>query len=86
MFHVSLLLKDKLDSVGHIAEIDAPVLVVIAKDDEVIPRRHSDALAEAFPESQVIIEVSPGAGHNAIGMFPRYTNAMSVFLSTHPRQ
>jgi len=86
VFPVSLLLKDKFDSAGHVAEIDAPVLVVIAEDDEVIPRRRSDALAGAFPESQVIIEVIPGAGHNTIGMFPRYSNALSVFLATHPRQ
>ncbi len=83
---VSLLLKDKFDSVGRVADINAPVLVVIAENDEVIPRRHSDALAEAFPESQVTVEVIPDTGHNTIGMSPRYANVLSKFLAPRGRQ
>ncbi len=86
IFPVSLLLKDKFNSVGHVAEIDAPVLIVTAENDEVIARRHSDALAGAFPESQVTVEIIPDAGHNTIGMFPRYANALSMFLATNVRQ
>jgi alpha-beta hydrolase superfamily lysophospholipase len=83
---VSLLLKDKFDSVGHVADIDAPVLVVTAENDEVIPSRHSAALAEAFPESQVTVEVIPGAGHNTIGMSPRYANVLSMFMTARARE
>ena len=83
---VSLLLKDKFDSAGRVTEIDAPVLVVIAENDEVIPRRHSDALAEAFPESQVTVEVIPDTGHNTISMSPRYANVLSMFLTRPAKQ
>lgn len=83
VFPVSLLLKDKFNAVRYVAEIDAPVLVVIAENDEIIPRRHSDALAEAFPASQVRIEVIRDAGHNTIGMYPSYSSALSMFLGTH---
>jgi pimeloyl-ACP methyl ester carboxylesterase len=82
---VSLLLKDKFDSVGRVAEIEAPVLVVTAEYDEVIPRRHSVALAEAFPESQVTVEVIPDAGHNTIGMSPQYAHVLSTFMTAHDR-
>lgn len=83
---VSLLLKDKFDSVGRVAEIEAPVLVVTAEHDEVIPRRHSIALAEAFPESQVTVEVIPDAGHNTIGMSQQYARVLSIFMTTHARE
>jgi pimeloyl-ACP methyl ester carboxylesterase len=78
---VSILLKDKFDSVGRVSEIQAPVLVVTAEFDEVIPRRHSVALAEAFPDSQVTVETIADTGHNTIGMSPRYANVLSMFLS-----
>jgi len=83
---VSLLLKDKFDSAGRVADIDGPVLIVIAENDEVISRQHSDALARAFPESQVTVEVIPDTGHNTIGMSPRYASVLSMFLAERARQ
>jgi len=83
---ISLLLKDKFDSAGRVAEIAAPVLLVTAEYDEVIPSRHSSALASAFPESQVTVEVIPDAAHNTIGLSPRYADALSMFLSAHMRE
>ncbi len=83
---VSLLLKDKFDSVGRVADIDAPVLIVIAENDEVISRQHSDALARAFPDSQVTVEVIPDTGHNTIDMSPRYASVLSMFLAGPARQ
>ncbi len=83
---VSLLLKDKFDSAGRAADIDAPVLVVTAEYDEVIAKRHSDALAAAFPDSQVTVEVIPDTSHNTIGMSTRYVNVLSMFLAARARQ
>ncbi|MFQ6005077.1 MAG: alpha/beta hydrolase [Woeseia sp.] len=82
---VALLIKDRFDSAGHVPNIDAPVLVLIAENDEVIPRRHSDALAGAFPSAQIKVEIIEDAGHNTIGMYPRYANALSTFLATQVR-
>ncbi len=83
---VSLLLKDKFDSIGRVADIDAPVLIVTADNDEVIMKRHSDALAGAFPDSQVTIEIIADTGHNTIDMSPRYSNVLSTFLAARDRQ
>lgn len=83
---VSLLLKDKFDSIGRVADIDAPVLIVTAENDEVITKRHSDALAGAFPESQVTLEVIADTGHNTIDMSPRYSNVLSMFLAARDRR
>jgi len=83
---VSLLLKDKFDSAGRVADIEAPVLVVTAENDEVILRRHSDALAEAFPASQITVEEIANTGHNTIGTSPRYAKVLAIFLAKHSRQ
>ncbi len=86
MMPVSLLLKDKFDSAGRVADIDAPVLIVTAENDEVIAKRHSDALAEAFPDTQVTVEMIPDTGHNTIDMSPRYARVLSLFLTAPARR
>ena len=83
---ISLLLKDKFDSAGRVADINAPVLVVTAENDEVIPRRHSDALARAFPDTQVTVEVIADTGHNTIGASPHYARVLDRFLAKRTRQ
>lgn len=85
VFPVSLLIKDRFDSTAHVPDIDAPVLVLIAENDEVIPRRHSDALAGVFPSAQIEVQVIEDAGHNTIGMFPRYADELGAFLATQVR-
>ena len=78
---VSLLLKDKFDSVARVGEITAPVLIVIAEYDEVIPRQRSDALVAAFPDTQVSVEIIPDTAHNTVSLSPRYTSVLSMFLN-----
>lgn len=77
---VGLLMLDRYDSAVRAARIRAPVLIVIAGDDEVIPVRRSKALAAAFPVSQVTVSVVPGATHNALDAFPQYLEALAEFL------
>jgi dienelactone hydrolase len=56
------------------------VLVVIAGDDEIIPRARSDALAHAFPAEQVRVTLIPGVGHNTLDLSPEYLASVSAFL------
>ena len=83
---ISLLLKDKFDSAGRVADIKAPVLVVTAENDEVIAMRHSDALIQAFPDTQVTVEVIADTGHNTIGASPHYARVLDRFLSRRAHQ
>lgn len=80
-FPVSLLLRDRYDAASHAHETRAPVLIVIAGDDEIIPRARSDALVAAFPASQVRVTTLAGATHNSIDLFPAYLGAVSKFLA-----
>jgi uncharacterized protein len=69
---VRWLLEDRFDSIAHAPKIEAATAVVIAEHDEVIARRHSDALVAALPRAKTRVHVVAGAGHNTIDMSPGY--------------
>jgi pimeloyl-ACP methyl ester carboxylesterase len=75
-----LLLKDRYDSARRASAVNAPVLMVIAGEDEIIPRARSEALAKAFPDSQVRVEIVPGVGHNTLDEAPAYLGSVGRFL------
>ena len=75
------LLRDRYDSASRAREVEAPVLIVIAGSDEIIPRERSEALAAAFSPGQVRVVVVPGVGHNTLDLSPRYLQSVARFLS-----
>jgi pimeloyl-ACP methyl ester carboxylesterase len=77
---VGLLMLDRYDSAARAPRVRAPVLIVIAGDDEVIPVRRSRALAAVFPAAQVTVTVVPGATHNSLDAFPQYLETLAEFL------
>ncbi len=60
---VKWLLRDRYDSVTHLAEFGRPVLVVVAEDDRIVPARFGRALYESLAEPRRL-EVIQGADHN----------------------
>jgi len=80
VFPVSLLLKDRFDSVARVGDIRCPTLVILAEFDEVIPRQHSEALIAIFPDSQVTVTVISGATHNTIDADDAYVTEIGAFL------
>ena len=77
---VRLLLRDRYDSRRHAHEVSAPVLVVIAAEDEIIPMRRSRALADAFRPGQAAVVVIEGVGHNTLDLSPEYLRTVGSFL------
>jgi pimeloyl-ACP methyl ester carboxylesterase len=77
---VGLLLKDRYESTRRAAAVQAPVLIVVAGEDEIIPRARSEALARAFRPGQVTIADIPGVGHNTLDWSPAYLEAVRGFL------
>lgn len=73
---VGLLLRDRYESWREAPKIDVPTLIVVAADDEVIPRESTDALFRAFAPGVATIEVIAGVGHNTISNAPRYLAAL----------
>jgi pimeloyl-ACP methyl ester carboxylesterase len=78
---VGLLLRDRYDSAGVAHEVPAPVLLVIAERDEIIPRARSEKLASALAPGQVEVVVVPGVGHNTLDLSPGYLEAVRGFLT-----
>jgi len=82
---VGLLLRDRYESARHAPAVSAPALVVIAGEDEIIPRERSEALAAAFAPGQAQVVVVPGLGHNTLDLSPRYLQYVAAFLSAPPQ-
>jgi pimeloyl-ACP methyl ester carboxylesterase len=76
---VGWLLKDRYESASRAREVKAPVLIVIAGEDEIIPERRSRALTAAFAPVQVV--VVPGVGHNTLDLLPQYLDSVARFLA-----
>lgn len=77
---VRLLLRDGYDSLRHAREVSAPVLIVIAAEDEIVPMRRSRALADAFRRGQASVVVIEGVGHNTLDLSPQYLGTVGSFL------
>ena len=80
LYPISLLLKDKYDSIGRAHNIKADNLILIAADDQVIPRQHAEKLAAAFNKNQVTVKVFENAGHNDISQHSHYYQTLQQFL------
>lgn len=78
---VSLLMRDRYDAAGRVPAVSAPALLVIAAEDEIIPRARSDALAAAFPAGQARVRIIAGVGHNTLDFAPEYLASVGAFLA-----
>ena len=78
---VGLLMRDRFESARRAAEVSTPVLMVIAGEDEIIPRERSKALAAAFQPAQVSVVVVPAVGHNTLDVSPLYLRTVAAFLA-----
>lgn len=81
-YPVGWMLKDRYDSVAHADAVTAPVLLVLAENDTLIPNEHSYRLAAAFDDPAVETVVIDGAGHNGISGHQHYWPAIAGFLDS----
>ena len=72
LFPVRWLLLDKYESWRYAPSVSAPVLMLAAEHDEVIPRASTELLRTRFRHGNVRYEVIPGTGHNTISATPVY--------------
>ena len=77
---VGLLLRDRYDAASRASAVAAPVLVVVAEEDEIIPRARSEALAAAFRPAQARTAVIRYMTHNSLDLAPEYLATVSEFL------
>jgi uncharacterized protein len=66
LFPVRWLIHDRFDAAGLAPSVRAPVTVIVAERDEVIPRARTDALVRRFAPGVAQTVLLPGAGHNTL--------------------
>jgi hypothetical protein len=78
---VRFLLKHPFDSAALAPDIRIPALVLIGRQDTIIPNQNAIRLSELWggPVDTVMIE---GVGHNDIQLGHRYWESINSFLST----
>jgi pimeloyl-ACP methyl ester carboxylesterase len=74
---VRWLLLDRYDSSAYAPRISAPTTVIVAADDELIPRRSTDRLTAAFRPGLARQVVIDGVGHNNIARSGQYLSALA---------
>lgn len=80
IFPVSLLIKDRFESDKRAANIKAKTLIMIAENDEVIPRSNTENLIRHFKQKPTVV-VFNSAGHNSISDTADYQKTISKFLA-----
>jgi hypothetical protein len=77
---VRLLLRHRMDVEDALARSSAPVAIITAERDDIVPRRRAEALRRAAPDL-VLDRVIPGVGHNDIYNSRHFVEAMREALS-----
>jgi uncharacterized protein len=72
------MLLDKYESWRYAPHVTAPTRIVVAEDDELVPRSSSDRLRTRFKEGLVSYVVLPAVGHNTIQDSPDYWSLVSA--------
>lgn len=76
---VSWLLKHRFDNLALAPSVAAPALFLLAGNDRIIARLHSDALAAAWA-GPIAIQHFPTATHNSIGSSPAFDDQVDRFI------
>ena len=77
---VNWMLRHRFDSVALAPAIKAPLLCIVATDDEIIPAVHSKRLYDAWGGEKRWVGLE-GAGHNSIDDAANYWTSIAAFLS-----
>ncbi len=80
---IGLMLKHRFDSISRAPGIKAPLLCLVASDDRVIPRPHSERLYAAWGGTKQWREIGP-ADHDSLAGEPDYWRAIETFLQGLP--
>ena len=77
---VTWMLKHRFDSVALAPKMKAPLLCIVATDDEIIPAEHSKRLYDAWGGSKQWVGLE-GAGHNSTDNAANYWPSIVRFLT-----
>jgi hypothetical protein len=75
------LARDRFESITYAKNINAPVLIIAAELDRVVPYKHAEKLRDQFTRAQVSYHLIAGARHNDVTSFPRYREVIEAFIA-----
>jgi len=73
---VRWLLRDKFESWRYAPLVAVPTVLVVAENDEIVPRAGAERLHASFGKGVARLRIIPGARHNTISESPRYLEAL----------
>lgn len=77
---VKWLLREKYESGKYAPDVKAPTTIIVAENDEVIPRASTDKLLARFKMGVASLKVIPETGHNTISDRREYLSAFRAGL------
>ena len=80
-----LLARIRYDSVARIGHVRCPVLIVHSRDDELVPFRHAQRLAEAAPAQHRLLTIRGGHNDGFLASGALYRDGIAQFLSALER-
>lgn len=82
VYPMSILLKDKYDSISRVQQITADTLLLVAENDSVIDKSHSEKLFDAFKSVTPKMVVINDSGHNTISNSQQYNEVLGKFINS----
>ncbi len=80
VFPVNWLLKDRFDSLSRASQLTQPILILLAEQDNTVPRKHSEALIKALNPELIQVEVIARSDHGSISSRRQYLDSLRRFL------
>lgn len=77
---ISLILKNRFDSISRASSIKIPMLALVAEKDSTIPPNHAKRLVEKWG-GKYILKIIEGKDHNSISSNEEYWKSIKEFLS-----
>ena len=85
LFPVRLLARIRYDSLSRIGDVRCPVLIVHSRDDELVPFRHAQRLAEAAPAQHRLLAIRGGHNDGFLASGALYRDGIAQFLDALDR-
>lgn len=80
-YPMSILLKDKYNSVQHAAKIHAKTLILAAENDNIVGRMHTENLVKSLINNTPELVIIKGASHNDISQNGTYYQSLTTFFN-----
>jgi pimeloyl-ACP methyl ester carboxylesterase len=76
IFPIRWLMHDTFESFHYAPKVTAPTLLLEAENDEVVPKKSTEALFASFAQGLAVLKVITGTGHNTIQANPEYVASL----------